>query len=243
MIFTNKKGMSLIISMLLLIGTAIVIGVAYYTWSNSVYNDVTSEITPTIKSSVGNMITPMDISTIDTYYFTNMDTNNDDKISNNPEERFVQTIKLDFINNLNEDLAVNARIYCLTQNVSWASLNIDKNNNNLLLDRNGNPYNYSGNNIYFNGTSDYSSMKFYDENGELYYAATSNGSAINTSNLTDLINLDAPSKSFSINGNSKKIVCYYILINSTKVPNTILFKIVASTKYGDVEKTVSFEVS
>lgn len=113
----NKSGMSLIITMLLLIGTAIVIGAAYYAWSNKVFSDTTEKITPTIKSSIGNIIKPIEISTIETYYFTNLDLNGDSRITNNPEERFIQTIKLEFINNIDEDLNVNTRIYCLTPNV------------------------------------------------------------------------------------------------------------------------------
>ncbi|ADC69047.1 conserved hypothetical protein [Methanocaldococcus sp. FS406-22] len=239
----NNSGMSLIITMLLLIGTAIVIGTAYYLWSNNVFNDATEKITPTITSSIGEVIKPIEISTIDTYYFTNLDLNGDNQITNNPEERFIETIRLEFINNIKDDLIVNTRIYCLTPNVSWASVNIDENNNSLLLDRDGNPYNYSGYYVYFNGTTYYSSMKFYDENGKLYYAAASNGNALNTSNLLDLIDLNCPTKSFLLKGDSKKSISYYILINNTKVPNTIIFKIVASTKYGDVEKKITFEIS
>ena len=229
--------------MLLLIGTAIAIGAAYYAWSNNVFTDTTEKITPTIKSSIGNIIKPIEISTIDTYYFTNLDLNGDSQITNNPEERFVQTIKLEFINNIDEDLDINTRIYCLTPNVSWASVNIDENNNSLLLDRNGNPYNYSGQYVYFNGTTYFSSMKFYDEDGKLFYASDSNGNALNTSNLLDLIDLNCPTKSFLLKGNSKTSINYYILINNTKIPNTIIFKIIASTKYGKVEKKVTFEIN
>lgn len=229
--------------MLLLIGTAIAIGAAYYAWSNNVFTDTTEKITPTIKSSIGNIIKPIEISTIDTYYFTNLDLNGDSQITNNPEERFIQTIKLEFINNIDEDLDINTRIYCLTPNVSWASVNIDENNNSLLLDRNGNPYNYSGQYVYFNGTTYFSSMKFYDEDGKLFYASASNGNALNTSNLLDLIDLNCPTKSFLLKGNSKTSINYYILINNTKIPNTIIFKIIASTKYGKVEKKVTFEIN
>jgi len=239
----NNSGISLIITMLLLIGTAIAIGAAYYAWSNNVFTDTTEKITPTIKSSIGNIIKPIEISTIDTYYFTNLDLNGDSQITNNPEERFVQTIKLEFINNIDEDLDINTRIYCLTPNVSWASVNIDENNNSLLLDRNGNPYNYSGQYVYFNGTTYFSSMKFYDEDGKLFYASDSNGNALNTSNLLDLIDLNCPTKSFLLKGNSKTSINYYILINNTKIPNTIIFKIIASTKYGKVEKKVTFEIN
>ena len=229
--------------MLLLIGTAIAIGAAYYAWNNDVFTDTTEKITPTIKSSIGNIIKPIEISTIDTYYFTNLDLNGDSQITNNPEERFIQTIKLEFINNIDEDLDINTRIYCLTPNVSWASVNIDENNNSLLLDRNGNPYNYSGQYVYFNGTTYFSSMKFYDEDGKLFYASASNGNALNTSNLLDLIDLNCPTKSFLLKGNSKTSINYYILINNTKIPNTIIFKIIASTKYGKVEKKVTFEIN
>jgi|GEM_PF-6830398 len=239
----NNSGISLIITMLLLIGTAIAIGAAYYAWSNNVFTDTTEKITPTIKSSIGNIIKPIEISTIDTYYFTNLDLNGDSQITNNPEERFIQTIKLEFINNIDEDLDINTRIYCLTPNVSWASVNIDENNNSLLLDRNGNPYNYSGQYVYFNGTTYFSSMKFYDEDGKLFYASASNGNALNTSNLLDLIDLNCPTKSFLLKGNSKTSINYYILINNTKIPNTIIFKIIASTKYGKVEKKVTFEIN
>ena len=236
----NNSGMSLIITMLLLIGAAIVVGAAYYSWSNEVFSDTTEKITPTIKSSIGDVIKPIEISTIETYYFTNLDLNGDYQITNNPEERFIQTIRLEFINNIKDDLSVNTRVYCLTPNVLWASVNIDENNNSLLLDRDGNPYNYSGYYVYFNGTDYNSSMKFYDENGKLYYAAASNGNALNTSNLLDLIDLNCPTKSFLLKGDSKKSISYYILINNTKVPNTIIFKIVASTMYGDVEKKITF---
>ncbi|CAB3288510.1 conserved protein of unknown function [Methanocaldococcus lauensis] len=238
----NNCGMSLIITMLLLIGAAIVVGVAYYSWSNNVFSDATEKITPTIKSSIGNIIKPIEISSIETFYFTNLDLNGDSQITNNPEERFIQTVKLEFINNIDENLNINTRIYCLTSNVSWCSVNIDESNNNLLLDRDGNPYNYSGYFVYFNGTDYNSSMRFYDEDGKLYYAAASNGNAINTSNLIDLIRLDCPTKSFLLKGKSEKSVNYYILINHTKIPNTIIFKIVASTKYGNVEKKITFEI-
>lgn len=239
----NNSGMSLIITMLLLIGTAVVIGAGYYTWSNSVYNDATEKITPTVKSTIGNVMNPMEISTMETYYFTNLDLDDDYKISNNPDERFIQTIKLNFINNIDEDLTIDTRIFCLTQNVSWASVNIDENNNSLLLGRDGDAYNYSGDYVYFNGTAYYSSMKFYDKDGKLYYATDSNGNAINTSNLNDLINLNCPAKSLLLKSDSKGSVNYYIMINSTKVPNTIIFKILASTKYGDIEKKITFEIN
>ncbi len=239
----NKSGMSLIITMLLLIGTAIVIGAAYYAWSNDVFKGTTEKITPTIDASIGSFIKPVEISAIQTYYFTNLDLNSDSEIENNPEERFIQAIKLEFINNIDDGMYINTRVYCLTPNVSWASVNIDENNHNQLLDRDGEPFNYSGQYIFFNGTTYSSSMKFYDEEGRLYYASSSNGTAINTSNLLDLIDLNCPSKSFFLNGNSKEDITYYILINHTKVPNTIIFEIVASTKYGEVDKKITFEIS
>ncbi|ACV23936.1 hypothetical protein [Methanocaldococcus fervens] len=233
----NNSGISLIITMLLLIGAAVVVGTMYYTWSNDIFADTTEKMTPTIKSSIGNVIKPIEISSIETYYFTNLDLNNDLKITNTPEERFIQTVILEFINNIDEDLSVDTRIYCLTPNVSWASVNIDENNNNQLLDRNGNPYNHNGVYIYFNETYYNSSMKFYDKDGRLYYAST------NTSNLTNLVVLNSPTKSFLLKGNSKKAVSYHILINNTKIPNTPIFKIVASTKYGNVEKKITFEIN
>lgn len=239
----NNSGMSLIMTMLLLIGTAVVIGAGYYTWSNSIYTDATEKITPTIKSSIGDVMNPLEISTMKTYYLTNLDLDDNYKISNNPDERFIQTIKLNFVNIIDEDLTIDTRIFCLTQNISWASVNIDETNNSLLLDRNGAPYNYNEEHVYFNGTAYNSSMKFYDENGKLYYAASSNGNAINTSNLNDLINLNCPTKSLSLKSDSKGSVNYYLLINSTKVPNTIVFKVVTSTKYGDIEKKITFEIN
>lgn len=248
----DEKGLSLVISALLLVAISVATASAYYWWFTDLQLSTNEIVEESTAQQLHQQFTSLQISAQDEYYFK-PDTNGSGEIdTSGGDERFIQDVEIEVFNNGDMQCDIELQVVGIEPDISWRALHIDRDNDYQLLYANDTPFNWGGSYIYFGGTDDSTAnsvqvMTFYDEKSVKYYASNGTG-PVNTTNMfkdtEDWYDIHDPDYNIGkISPRGKRTIHAYILISEAQVPSICTVKLRVHGSGKDAYKNIIFNMA